>query len=46
MGELSGLVLAGTLCQYCGDYIGGIVGYPQSCKQCKKDEQNKESKDE
>lgn len=31
MGEIAEMMLDGTLCQYCGVYIGSDAGYPQSC---------------
>jgi hypothetical protein len=31
MGEYADMMLDGTCCQYCGEYIGSDAGYPQSC---------------
>lgn len=31
MGEIAEMMLDGTLCQYCGEYIGDDCGYPRSC---------------
>ncbi len=34
MGEISEMMLDGTLCQFCGEYLGGEEGYPQACPGC------------
>lgn len=34
MGEVSDMMLDGTLCQSCGGYIGEAVGYPLYCDDC------------
>ena len=38
MGDISEMMLDGTLCQYCGivivDYDEEPCGYPQSCDEC------------
>lgn len=31
MGEIAEMMLDGTLCQYCGEYLGSDMGFPQSC---------------
>jgi len=28
------MMLDGTLCQTCGEYLGSPVGYPRSCRNC------------
>lgn len=35
MGEISDMMLDGTLCHQCGAYIGGAVGYARTCNDCK-----------
>ena len=34
MGEIAESMINGELCQYCGEYLGESVGYPQSCDGC------------
>ena len=34
MGEISEMILDGTLCEQCGEYIGDEVGFPRSCYSC------------
>lgn len=34
MGDISDMILDGTLCQECGAYIGDACGYPRSCGGC------------
>ncbi len=34
MGEYAEMMLDGTCCQYCGEYIGSDAGYPQTCGDC------------
>lgn len=31
MGEMAEMMLDGTMCQYCGEYLGSDNGYPTSC---------------
>lgn len=31
MGEISDMKLDGTLCEYCGSFIGDEVGHPRYC---------------
>ena len=33
--EIKELILNGTLCEQCGEYIGSAVGYPRECGCCK-----------
>lgn len=35
MGEVVEMMLDGTLCQFCGVYIGMDSGIPESCRDCK-----------
>ena len=35
MGEISEIMLDGTLCQECGQYIGPSDGYPRKCEMCR-----------
>lgn len=35
MGEFVDLMIGGVLCQFCGEYIGNEVGYPQTCNDCR-----------
>jgi hypothetical protein len=37
MGEYAEMMLDGTCCQYCGEYIGSNNGYPTSCACCSDD---------
>ena len=42
MGEISDMMLDGTLCQYCGVLLieegGEEAGYPQSCEGCEEED--------
>ena len=31
MGEIAEMMLDGTLCEQCGEYIGEGEGYPRAC---------------
>lgn len=35
MGEIADMMLDGTLCEGCGEYLGGDDGFPQYCHACK-----------
>ena len=37
MGEISEMMLDGTLCQFCGEYMGEGEGYPGTCWGCSND---------
>lgn len=37
MGDIADMVLDGTLCQECGEYVGDDIGYPRSCAGCSGD---------
>ncbi len=37
MGDISDMMLDGTLCQGCGCFIGDPVAYPRNCSICKKE---------
>lgn len=37
LGEMTDLVLEGTLCQSCGSFIGEGDGYPRQCEECELD---------
>lgn len=37
MGEISEMILDGTLCQGCGAYLGEGDGYPANCPSCARD---------
>lgn len=41
MGDISEMILEGSLCEQCGVYIGEEIGYPRLCKDCKKEKSNK-----
>lgn len=34
MGEIAEMMIDGILCEQCGEYIGGAVGYPRTCSGC------------
>jgi len=37
MGEIAEMMIDGTLCQFCGEYLeDGAPGYPRSCKRCER----------
>lgn len=38
MGESAEAMLDGTMCQVCGEYLGGDEGYPVTCAGCRQDE--------
>lgn len=33
-GEIAEMMLDGTLCEGCGEYMGGDAGYPRRCAGC------------
>ena len=37
MGEIAEMIIDGTLCQQCGEFIGEPVGYPRTCTGCSND---------
>ena len=37
MGEIAEMMLDGTLCEGCGEYMGDEVGFPRLCAGCAKD---------
>lgn len=34
MGEIAEMMLDGTMCQVCGEFMGESVGYPITCTSC------------
>lgn len=34
MGEIAEMMLDGTLCQVCGEFMGDDCGYPRTCDGC------------
>lgn len=34
MGEYAEMLLDGTCCQYCGEFIGDEIGFPRACPSC------------
>lgn len=34
MGDVADMIIDGTLCQHCGQFIGEPLGYPKSCSGC------------
>jgi hypothetical protein len=36
MGEYAEMMLDGTLCQVCGEFMGGDTGFPRTCEGCRK----------
>ncbi len=34
MGEIAEMMLDGTMCSSCGEYLGGDDGYPVQCPSC------------
>jgi hypothetical protein len=40
MGDVADMMLDGTLCEGCGQYIGDSVGYPLRCSTCQIDDAN------
>lgn len=38
MGEIADMMLDGTLCERCGEYLGEAVGFPVICAACQRDE--------
>lgn len=39
MGEIAEMMLDGTLCQCCGEYLGSDGGYPMFCASCGGDDE-------
>lgn len=37
MGEYAEMMLDGTCCSCCGEYLSGIEGFPQMCEGCAED---------
>lgn len=37
MGEIADMMLDGTMCQVCGEFMGDAVGYPVTCGGCQTD---------
>lgn len=35
MGEIASMMIDGTLCEGCGEYLGKAVGHPRYCFSCK-----------
>lgn len=40
MGEVAEMILDGTLCQVCGEFMGDDCGYPRTCAGCLKAEKS------
>ena len=36
MGEIADMMLDGTLCEGCGEYIGSSPGFPRLCSGCQR----------
>lgn len=34
MGEIAEMMIDGTLCQVCGEFMGGDCGFPRTCRDC------------
>lgn len=37
MGDVSDMMLDGTLCEQCGTYLGNAVDHPRLCPGCQRD---------
>ena len=46
MGEITEGILSGDFCQYCGEYIGGGDGYPQTCAGCAADAEDLQAEED
>lgn len=44
MGEIAEMMLDGTLCSCCGDYLGEDTGYPVLCAACSGNQQEGDDK--
>ncbi len=44
MGDIADLIIEGTLCECCGEWIGDAVGYPRKCPYCISEEINENKK--
>lgn len=44
MGEYAEMMLDGTMCQSCGEFINSDNGYPTSCRSCRSDEKREAKK--
>lgn len=42
MGEIAEMMLEGAMCQFCGEYLGGGDGFPQSCYSCTHEQKRNE----
>lgn len=45
MGDISEMMLDGTLCSICGQYIGECEGFPVVCPACQEDDDSDEELD-
>ena len=43
MGEIAEMMLDGTLCEGCGEFMGDDVGYPRRCSSCSGSQGKKKS---
>ena len=43
MGEYAEMMLDGTCCSVCGEFLGGSEGYPITCPSCRDDERGNQS---
>jgi len=46
MGDIADMMLDGTLCERCGEYIGTDNGYATLCPSCEEEEKESEKKKE
>jgi len=37
MGDIADMMLDGTLCERCGEYLGEAEGYPRYCPSCQEE---------
>lgn len=46
MGEIADMMIDGTLCEWCGCYVGEATGYPRKCPDCRAEAKKERKKDE
>jgi hypothetical protein len=44
MGDITEMMLDGTLCQGCGGYVGPACDYPRSCPACAREDRSEKHK--
>lgn len=43
MGDIADMMLDGEICEGCGDFLGGSIGYPRRCASCSGEDDNEDT---